>query len=240
MSRLSLATTMCATLLTLSTAHAGLIFGWSRFGTATGSNVLPPSLLPNVDGTGGIFNGSFSLLQGTSSTATGGSFDGTWGTLLDPGNPPGSNNGFTTITTGNRIDLYLTNPSPSYTVSLNLSDIYFDNVKLGPSGTGTLSLWWEVGGPTQLLALTRGGVDPGIFSQDYATSGPASQTFFLDPGEQKLVLSFRTSDRTFALDNIRIDGEFSAIPEVSSALVLGGLLSSGFLIRRRPRKALGV
>jgi hypothetical protein len=193
--------------------------------------------LPNADGTGGVFDGSISLLQGTSSTATGGSFDGTWGTLLDPGNPPGSNNGFVSITTGNRIDLYFTNPSPSYTVSLNLSDIYFDNVKLGPSGTGTLSLWWEVGAPTQLLSITRGGVDPGIFSQDYATSGPSAQTFFVDPGEQKLVLSLRTSDRAFALDNIRIDGDFSAIPEVSSTLLFGALIGSGFLIRRRPRHA---
>ncbi|MFN0130116.1 MAG: hypothetical protein ACKV19_25915 [Verrucomicrobiales bacterium] len=234
-----LATATFVTFLTLSTAQAGLIFGWSRFGAATGSNALPPSLLPNADGTGGLFDGSISLLQGTSSTATGGSFDGTWGTLLDPGNPPGSNNGFVTVSAGNRIDLYLTNPSPSYTVSLTLSDIYFDNVKLS-SGTGTLSLWWEVGAPTQLLALTRTGLDPGILSQDYPTAGPAAQTFFLDPGEQQLVLSFRTSNRTFQLDNIRIDGDFSAIPEVSSALVLGGLLSTGFLIRRRPRKALAV
>lgn len=226
---------LAAACLSLSSAHAGLIFGWSAFDARTGDFLLPPDVIPNFEGTGGLLDGYISLLSETSTVDTGGTSDGSWGNLADAGNPPGTNNGYSQIRAGNRYNMYFSNPG-AVPLSITLTDVWFDYAKV-QSGAGTLSLWWEPD-PTLLFAVTRTDTNASYFDADVPTSPPADQTFFLAPGEQKLVLSFRAADRTFRLDNIRVDGDvaqFSAIPEVSSSLIFGGLLGAGLMIRRRPR-----
>ena len=236
MSRIGLSlSALAAACLSLSSAQAGLIFGWSAFDARTGDSLLPPDVIPNFEGTGGLLDGYISLLSETSTVATGGASNSTWGSLSDPGNPPGTNNGYSQIRAGNRYDVYFSNPGAT-ALSVTLTDVYFDYAKI-QSGAGTLSLWWDPDA-TLLFSVTRTDTNASYFAGDVPTSPPADQTFFLAPGEQRLVLSFRAADRTFRLDNIRVDGDvaqFSAIPEVSSSLIFGGLLGAGLMIRRRPR-----
>lgn len=220
---------LAAALLSLSSAHAGVMFsfGWSDFADGT-------PLTPNLDiGATGSLEARMALDANASTLTNGGSLDNTWGP--NASNPPGTDNGRVSITArDNSVYIFLKNLT-GVGVAIDFSNIYWDASK------------GNTGGLNPELAVVPDGTTTAFLPSfpittytDFTQPVGSPQSFFLNPGEEKLLLTFtRVGARRIDLDNIRVDGEagFSAIPEVSSALVFGGLLGSGFLIRRRPRKA---
>ncbi|MFN0130117.1 MAG: hypothetical protein ACKV19_25920 [Verrucomicrobiales bacterium] len=219
------------TSLSLQSAYGGLILGWHDFNQAD----VPASNTPDlpVGYPTGSFLGGLNPI-GATYLAGSGSSDGTYGDLVGFIPAPGpATNGSIDLDSKQEIELWVTNVSSSTYIFDNL---YFDWAKGSGADTREVSVsFTDADELTTPIGSYISSSTTGVwtsFGEDLT-----ALNFFVAPSAT-VIFTFTNSEITNngRLDNIAVSA-FSAIPEVSSALVLGALLSSGFLVRRRPTTA---
>lgn len=223
--------------LAATQAHATLLLGIHNFGGAppTISTQTTFNVESMVDGAPrGVvasgYSGSYNI--STTSFATGGSNDGTYGDATFP-NPPTvvGGDGSAALTAQNTFQFSLTNISNAGSV---LQNLYFD-VASEFSGP-TIAVFWRFAEDlftTPLLPTTTSlnSASESDFTKYQDVSYDLSSLPAFSPGKT-VVFTISTTDVNTAsrLDNIAIMG---AIPEPASLMGLGCVLGSGLLLRRR-------
>lgn len=236
-------------LLLAPAASATLLVGFHNFDNSGGGNTdtTPNDLL-------GGFSGKMTGTSGAG--ATYGSIDGFYG-------PDSTLNGgiaTTTASDGRLVDANAATFSVTNGTlfSYSLTSLLFDMGSTSTDATGTklnqVSYQITGGVGSNGLLVSTGKVQGANPSQSLSTISPGfvvtypsgatvtTQNFSDFIGNlsgitlaagQKIDFTWGTSVADARLDNVALTGSLSAIPEPSSLLALGGVLGSGFMIRRR-------
>jgi len=212
-------------------SRAGLL-GAVLFGMALAPATVSATLLVGFNsftaGANAPDEGSFAgSLNAPGATSVGGSNDGFYGPdSLAAGGVP-VNTGTTTngrIDNANGTTLTVTNATSS---SFVLTNLLFDAIRIGSTGTGAFSVNWSAPGGTGSQSGTLSTPSPVNNFNDYIVNLGG----LLFAPSDSIVFTWVISGGS-ELDNIALIG----IPEPGSLLALGCLVGSGLFLRSRSRR----
>lgn len=226
---------LCALALSFapsSTASAALLFGFNSFNDSSSPE----------QASDGIFAATSTVTKTDTSSSTGGSNDGFYGSSASPS--VGTNNGYLGFSDSGPLVFSVTNNSA---IDYSLTAIYFDFTRLEPPSEpgGDLNSFFTVdidagSGPNFLdYGLLLNSQTVSSADADY-TDGALLfsnyQPYVLSAG-QTISFWFTGFFPSMMIDNVSLTGapDLSGIPEVANFAALGGLLISGLTIRSRRR-----